>query len=473
MNIPSPPVVRVLPRPLLATLLVTLLAGCSSIPATTYQIAVAAPAGWRTAAPLSPPSIDQQWWQSFGSEQLNTLVRTAQTQSLDVAAASARVRQAEAQARIAGAPLLPDLALTAGANRAGSFDSNHSSAVGNTYSLGLAATYEVDFWGRNQAVRDAAVANLQATAFARDTVRLTVTAGVASLWLSQQGLQARWRIAQANLSSAEQILELVAARHRAGAATSLALAQQRGLVAAQRRAAAALARQIRDSDSALAVLLATPLTTLLQQQSAALDLDHIAEPAISAMLPTALLLRRPDIARAEANLAAADANVSAARAAMLPSLNLSAGIGVGGTRLNTIFDNPLYSLAAGLTAPIFNAGKLAAGRDLALAQREELLLAYRASIIAAFADVEDALNAVASIDTERRLQQEEVVQARTAFTLAQARYRAGAETLLILLDTQRTLYAAQDAATQLQQARLQASVALFKALGGGWQLHAP
>lgn len=450
-------------------LLAAILGGCTSLPSTSGQNAPATPAAWRTdaGAALSPSGVDQQWWQSFGSAELNAVIVAARHQSLDVAAASARVRQAEAQARIAGAPLLPELALTAGANREGRFDSNKT-AAGNTYSAGLAATYEVDFWGRNRAVRDAAIATLQATAFERDTVRLTVTAGVASVWLSQQGLQARLLIAQANLSSAERILELVAARQRAGAATSLELAQQRGLVASQRRAAAVLMRQIRESESALAVLLATPLSAV-QPAPRAGAFAQIAEPAIGAMLPSDLLLRRPDIARAEANLAAADANISAARAAMLPSLNLSAGIGVGSHRLTTVFDNPLYSLAAGLTAPVFNAGRLAAGRDLALAQREELLAVYRASIIAAFADVEDALNAVASIDVERRLQQDELTQARTAFALAQARYRAGAETLLTLLDAQRTLYAAQDVATQLQQARLQASVALFKALGGGWQ----
>ncbi|WP_050461118.1 efflux transporter outer membrane subunit [Herbaspirillum autotrophicum] len=456
-------------RPLPWLLLAAIVTGCSGLPSASDQSAPATPAAWRTnaGAALSPSPVDQQWWQSFGSTELNAVVVAARQQSLDVAAASARVRQAEAQARIAGAPLLPELALTASANRDGRFDSGNT-AFGNTYSAGLAATYEVDFWGRNRAVRDAAVATLQAAAFERDTVRLTVTAGVASVWLSQQGLQARLLIAQANLSSAERILELVAARQRAGAATPLELAQQRGLVAAQRRAAAVLTRQIRDSESALAVLLATPLTAL-QQRPRAGTFEQLTEPAISAMLPSDLLLRRPDIARAEADLAAADANISAARAAMLPRLNLSAAVGLGSNRLNTVFDNPLYSLAAGLTAPIFNAGRLAAGRDLARAQREELLAVYRASIIAAFADVEDALNAVASIDTERRLQQDEVTQARTAFALAQARYRAGAETLLTLLDTQRTLYAAQDVATQLQQARLQASVALFKALGGGWQ----
>jgi len=189
-------------------------------------------------------------------------------------------------------------------------------------------------------------------------------------------------------------------------------------------------------------------------------------------LPADLLLRRPDIARAEAQLSSADANIIAARAAMLPRISLGGDITAGSNRVSSVFDNPVYSLAAGLAAPIFNAGRLAAGRDLAVAQREELLANYRRAIVAAFGDVEVALNAVAGIDAQRIAQEEELRQAQRALNLAESRYRAGAETSLTLLDAQRTLYAAQDAAAQLRTLRLQAAVSLYKALGGGWQLTA-
>jgi outer membrane protein TolC len=172
-------------------------------------------------------------------------------------------------------------------------------------------------------------------------------------------------------------------------------------------------------------------------------------------------------------LTAADANIIAARAAMLPSISLSGDINAGSNRLSSVFDNPVYSLAAGLAAPIFNAGRLAAGRDLAVAQREELLANYRRAIVAAFGDVETAMNAVSGIDAQRVAQEEELRQAQRALTLAESRYRAGAETSLTLLDAQRTLYAAQDTAAQLRTLRLQASVSLYKALGGGWQSSSP
>ena len=244
------------------------------------------------------------------------------------------------------------------------------------------------------------------------------------------------------------------------------LAQQRGVLAAQMRARAAIRQQAEDSQTTLAVLLGRNPSLL---SLAVTDLKSLQAPTTGAGLPADLLTRRPDIARAEAQLARADANVIAARAAMLPRITLGGDMTAASNRVSSVFDNPVYSLAAGLAAPIFNAGRLAAGRDLALAQREELLANYRRAIVAAFGDVETAFNAVAGIDAQRTAQAEELRQAQRAFNLAESRYRAGAETSLTLLDAQRTLYAAQDAAAQLRTLRLQASVSLYKALGGGWQ----
>lgn len=166
---------------------------------------------------------------------------------------------------------------------------------------------------------------------------------------------------------------------------------------------------------------------------------------------------------------ATDANIAAARAAMLPSLTLSAGAGYASDTVHTLFDTPLYSLAAGLAAPIFEGGRLRGARDLAVAQREELLADYHAAIVAAFGDVDKALNAVAGLDAQIKAQNEALAQAQHAYALAQSRYRAGAETMLTVLTTQQALFAAQDEAVQLKQARLQAAVALYQALGGGWQ----
>jgi multidrug efflux system outer membrane protein len=452
-------------RPLVSFLGIALLAGCAAQPLPAGTSAPVLPADWRhgtgTAAAIE---ITRDWWRGFGSAELDALIQAAQTQSLDLAAAVARVRQAEASARIAGAALLPELTGQLNAGRQGRMGGS-ASVDGNAFDAGLSASYEVDFWGKNRAGRDSALATLQATAFDRDTVQLTVTAGVASAWLQAVALRERIGIAQLNLQSAERLLALVNSRAGAGAAMPLELAQQRGLVAGQRRSLAALRQQAEDAQTAVALLLGQAAGVAI----AATSLATLQQPAVGAGLPSELLVRRPDVARAEARLASADADVSAARAAMLPSLMLTGSAGTGGDRLRRIFDNPLYSVAAGLAAPIFDAGRLAAGRDLAQARREELLAAYRQAIAAAIGDVEMALNALAGLGAQSIAQAEELAQAQRALALAESRYRAGAETLLTLLDAQRTLYAAQETAVQLGASRLQASVALYRALGGGWR----
>lgn len=440
-----------------------LIAGCATQHAS-IKPDTSLPAAWATSAGADQ-QIAADWWSSFGSPELNHFIQTAQAQSLDVAAAVARVRQAEASARVAGAALLPALSATANASREARLG-GRASVDGNAFDVGLAASYEVDFWGRNRAAHDSATVSLQASLFDRDTIRLTVLSGVANAWLLSVSLQERVAISQANLENANRLLKVVEARTRAGAATQLELAQQRGLVATQKTSVAALRQQEQDARSALSLLLGQAGAPAIATQS----LSTLQVPLIGAGVPSALLARRPDVARAEAELQAAHADVQQARAAMLPSLSLTAGIGGSADRIGRVFDNPIYSLAAGLTAPIFNGGRLAAGRDLAMARQEELLADYRSAIVSAFTDVDIALNAVAGSDAQTAAHTEQLAQAQRALQLAERRYRAGAETLLVLLDAQRTLYAAQDTAVQLRLARMQASVSLYKALGGGWRV---
>jgi NodT family efflux transporter outer membrane factor (OMF) lipoprotein len=366
-----------------------------------------------------------------------------------------------------GAELWPNLGAQLDTRRSARLGGNVELAD-NTFGAGLAASYELDLWGRLRANRDGALASLQASAFDRDAVQLTVSAAVASTWLQSVALQERSAIGQRNLASAERLLTLVETRARTGAATSLEVARQQGLVATQRRALASVRQQAEDARTALQVLLGqTQVLETTSNRFATLSL-----PAIGAGLPSELLTRRPDIARAEAQLESADANVLSARAALLPSLNLDVGLSSGGNTLRRVFESPVYALAAALTAPIFNAGHLAAGRELAEARREELLANYRQNIVTAFGEVETALNATTRLDEQLAAQAEELAQAERALALAESRYRAGAETPIVLLDTQRTLYTTQDAAVQLKFARLQAAVSLYRALGGGWSRHA-
>ncbi|KMZ11173.1 RND efflux system, outer membrane lipoprotein CmeC [Candidatus Burkholderia humilis] len=218
------------------------------------------------------------------------------------------------------------------------------------------------------------------------------------------------------------------------------------LDAAQQHALASLHQQANDSEALVATLPGVPspgfgITTR--------SLGALRAPSIDAGVPSSLMTRRPDIAYQEAQFAAAYADVVAARAAMFPSITLTASVGTGSDRVQRIFDNPLYTVAAGLIAPIFDASALAAGRDLAKAQEEALLAAYRQSIIAAFADVDRALNASAGANAQTLAQDDELCETRRTLALAQSRYRAGVETALTVLDAQRTLYTGEDERVQV------------------------
>jgi outer membrane protein, multidrug efflux system len=425
----------------------------------------ATPAQWRHQADAVDVQTERDWWQAFGNNELDTLVRRAQTNNYDLAAAVARVTQAQKLAVVAGASLLPEVSATGVAGRQHRIGGGSNAANVNNYSAGLVASYEIDFWRKNRSAYQAALARVDATAFDRDSVRLSINASVANTWMELTGLRERVLIAQQNLENAEKVLGLVQSRFRAGAANQLALAQQQGLVASQRRTLVLLKQQQGNSEAVLSTLLSQPLAELQFENSLLRDLQV---PQTSASLPSSLLTRRPDIASAEAALLAAQGDIQVARAVMLPSITLNGSLLTGSDHLLNVLDNPLYSLAAGLTAPIFNAGRLAAQRDVAIARREELLANYRQTIIAAFADVEAALNRINGLDQQIIAQAEALENAERAFTFAQSRYQAGAETMLNLLDTERTLFTAQDVNLQIRQQRLQASIDLYRALGGGW-----
>lgn len=254
-------------------------------------------------------------------------------------------------------------------------------------------------------------------------------------------------------------------RYNAGSATALELAQQKSLVAGQQRQLPLIAQVAEESRITLAALLGQPVQALDLGNEA---FQALTWPTMGAGVPSQLLSRRPDLARAEAQLAAASADVTVARAAMLPTVTLGATVGSGAYKAEDILRSPFYTLTSGLVAPIFNNGRLSAERDKARARQDELLQTYRGAIINGFADVEKALSSITRLDQQRQWQAEELQQAQAAFQISESRYQAGAEDLLTVLETQRTLYAAQDLNVQLRLSRLQASIALYKALGGGW-----
>ncbi|HAT30205.1 MAG TPA: transporter [Janthinobacterium sp.] len=443
-----------------------MLAGCApDIPIVEPVPAIDIPAGWTLGGQAGDQEWpDANWWNRFGSAELTELVDEGQKSNLEIAEALSRVRQAEAQARLSGVPLLPTADFSSGAYQSVPLrGKDNLSASGQ-----LQLAYEVDFWGKNKAGKASAEASLQANRYDRQTVALTVTSGIVATYLQVLSLHDRLKAARENVASAEHVLSLVMAQHDAGSASPLDLARQRSAVAGQKTALPDLMQQEREAQSALAILLGRSPQSF---KVGNLGLDTVHLPEVTPGLPSELLSRRPDIRRAEAQLAAADANVAVARAALFPSIQLTASLGTQSGSLLSLFNgaNVLANLGASLAGPIFDSGRRKTQRDLAIEQKQELIHAYRSAVLSAFSEVDTVLGQIRSLDEQRKLKGIELEQTRLAFNLSEVRYKVGAEDLMTVLDTQRSLSDVRNDLGILKLKRLQATVSLYKALGGGWR----
>jgi len=456
--------------------LVPLLSGCvltAENPELGLDIPPAYQAAAATDAYASPPTLD--WWGSFRSRELTDLMQQAQEANLDIAAAIARVTQADASARVTGAALLPTVDFNSSVSRSGSGAPTQDNVSGFTslrrdqtnYSASLSAGYEIDFWGKNRASLRAAQENAIAARYAQDVVSITVLASAANSYFQILAAQDRLEIAQRNLSSALRVLDLIKQRLAVGTASELDTAQQESLVANVRANLPTLEQVLRQNKATLAVLVGkTPEAVTIKGGS----LYRLAIPRITPGLPSDLLIQRPDIRQAEAALAAGSANVYVARTQFLPSIQLSAEGGYQSTVLRTLFtpQSQFYQLAAGLTQPIFQGGALIGNLEQQKGRQIELLQQYRLAILSGLADVENALVAVQQMARREQLQRDVVNSSRRAFDIAETRLREGTVDLVTTLQTQQTLFQAEDSLANVRLARMLAVVSLYQALGGGW-----
>ena len=379
---------------------------------------------------------------------------------LDIAAA--RVDQARAQLRSARAPLAPAVNANLSGMRQGT-STNAGTVTEKYFDAGLSASYELDLWGRNRAAAGSARHALTASGFDQQAQRLSIGAQAADLYLQILALRDRMRIARQNLQAAREILTQTEARARNGAALDRDVDAQRALVADREAILPDLVQSETEALAALAILLgrAPQGFTLKAAGMGSLSFPPIVTPGLT----TELLERRPDIAAADARLAAAGADVASARAAMLPRLTLS---GSGGGRFGLGPSTALYELIAGLAQPLFDYGALAGQRDLALGLQRERTAEYRQAVLNALADVEKALVAMRTSEETLAARQTGAEAAQRAEAQTSARFRAGAEDMITVLNAQTTLYDARDAALTARALRLRAIVALYRVLGGGW-----
>lgn len=448
-----------------------MLAGCITVDRP--DLAIEIPGAYRSAPRTpahAPPKLD--WWRGFRSKELTDLIEEAHTANFDIAVAIARIVQADAASKIAGAPLLPNVDLRANATRTRTSQADGGGGGGSgservSYTAALNASYELDFWGKNRAASEAAQENAIAARFDRDVVTVSTVVSVATAYFLVLSSQERLRIARENIASADRVLTLIKQRFEAGTASALEVAQQETLVASQRAAVPPLDQTLRQNAATLALLVGRA-PALLKVRGG--NLYRLGIPTVTPGLPSQLLIQRPDIRAAEAQLVSADANVVAARARFFPSITLTGRYGVTSAALKNLFSPQaiFYEIAADLVQPVFDGYRLEGELEQAKGRRLELLNAYRRTIVSAFADVERALIAVADTAERERLQRQVVESSRAAFNIAESRLREGTVDLITVLVTQQALFTAQDNQVQARLERLQAVLSLFQALGGGW-----
>ena len=478
----------------------------AAIPAAFRATAESAQAAW--------PAAD--WWRGFGSPELDRLITDAIANNQNLAAAAARVVQANAQVSISGSPLLPTVSATGnasysriGSSRRGSSASGvttGSSGVTSTtntgagtttqttnttgstvvsstatsgshytdsrqYSAQAAVSYEADFWGKNRATYESAQAAALSSRFDQDVVALTVVTSVATTYFQALGAADQLAVAQSNLRDAQATLKVFQVRVQVGTATALDVAQQEALVAGEAAQIPNLQSQLEQQVIALTTLVGRPPESISVKAN---TLANLPTPAVGGGLPSELLARRPDVAEAEANLVSQNGNIRAARAAFFPAVQLTSQGGIESLALSTLLGpgSMLFEAAASVTQTIFDNGLKQGDLDQAKGRFAELVADYRQATLQAFQDADTYLVAVRYAAQQEALERQAVAVAQRAADIARAQLAAGTVDITTVLNTQTTLFQDQNTLAQVRLAHFQALINLYKALGGGWTLPA-
>jgi outer membrane protein, multidrug efflux system len=455
--------------------LAQILSGCFFVGTENPELKLDVPDRYRLAhgaSQTTPPDLG--WWRGFHSAELTALIEEAQTSNFDIAVAVANILQADATVRTAEAALLPNVSLGAGLSR-----SRPSNGTIPQIATGVAmdrtifsnslsnASYMLDFWGQNRANLLQADENAISVRYQKEVVTLTTVSNVVNAYFQVLASQDRIRIARDNVAAASRILNLIRERVHNGTASRLEVSQQEALLATQRASVPPLEITLEQNVTALALLLGRAPGRFSVKGG---SMKNITVPTVTPGLPSELLNQRPDIRSAEAALKSQNYNVEAARAAFFPSITLTNQLGFQSLALAALYGTPafFYVAAASVSQPLFDGGLRLGALETAQGQQASALQAYRKSVISAFSDVENALVSLQQQTLGERLQSEAVKSSREAFNISEARLREGTLDLVTLLNTQQTLFQAQDALAQVRLARLQSIVSLFQALGGGW-----
>lgn len=474
----TPPEKNPLFLAIMAAIMALLLPACSLTP--DYQAPTIETPPWRALPQTEGRALDNaaldntengiandirpEWWTDFGSDELNQLIKRALANNQDLQAALHRIEQARETRTIVNASRLPTAGigtgLRTGTTQATNITDQRKNGIPDfTVDAGIA--YEVDLFGRNRANTESASSALLGSQYAHDALALIVMSDVANTYFEVLNRQSQLRIAKQKQQIATQLLQVIQARFQTGSRTQLDISQQEQNVAESNATVTALEQALETTQNALAVLVGEPAQTFRLQ---AQDFSELNVPKIAALQPAELLERRPDIKSIEARLQAANADIGAARAAFYPSLNIGANL--------LLAINPSATalpIAGSLFAPIFQGGRLQANLNRVTAKQKELVANYRQTVLVAFKEAENALTTAQKTTTRQTQLQQASDNAYQTYQIAKKQHDLGVADLQTVLTSQQAWLTASDTLERASLARLAASVALFKAMGGGWQ----
>jgi multidrug efflux system outer membrane protein len=454
--------------PLLAALV---LAGCATAPAELPQ-PIQPPAQFKEAGErwtIAAPAEAQDrgaWWKAFADPVLDGLVERAGANNTSIQEAAARLAQARALVRNANADRLPQIGIGAGASRQAGADTPGGLSPTTAISAGASLSYEIDLFGRLARARDAASLDAQAREALLQSTRLLVQAEVAQTYLALRAMDTERALVRETVAAYQDTLRLTQRRHQAGDIAELDVVRVETELADTESQALGLDRQRALLEHALAVLVGDVASSFTLAE----ENWRTALPRIPAGVPSSVLARRPDVSAAQSSLLAAQARVGVARAAWFPNLSLTADGGFASPELGDLFkwSARAWSVGALLSLPLFDGGRREAGIQGAQGRLDEALAGYRGQVLTAFKEVEDQLSSLRLLQEQAQTQDRAVSSARRATVLSESRYRHGLDSQLELLDARRSELRNRRQALQVRASQYQATVALIRALGGGW-----
>ena len=435
--------------------------------------AVAAVASTQPSVAVEGEAFDiARWWTAFNDPVLDSLIQRALDTNLDLQIATSRVRAARAARRIAQSGLLPTLDASAAYRRSG--DGRGGSNVGGSerdlYSAGLDAAWELDVFGGVRRGVEASTADLRATIEDQRAIRVTLASEVALNYLDYRGLQRQLAISRDNLVTQQRSLDVTRRRQGAGFESGLDVANAQASVASTESQIPLQVAAIRQVAHALAVLLGLEPGALLEELETEAPIP-VTPPEVPVGLPSDLLRRRPDIRRAEATLHAETARLGVAIADLYPRFVLNGGVGLSGDNIGALTNRNYYNWSIGpsISWPLFQGGRIRANIAIQSEAQRQAFIQYHAVILTALQEVENALVALVAEQQHRRSLVTAVEAERKAVDLSQRLYTQGEIEFVTLLVAQRALYSSEDALVQSDRSVAQNLVALYKALGGGWE----